>query len=78
MYLVTQPATSFSGPGAGAEEQRPWEQRIPQYKSVTMPQTITMGGISWIQLAATYVLVPRDGSKIPIEEVELSTVHQTK
>lgn len=78
IYIVTQPATSSSAPSAGAEEQRAWEQRIPHYKSVTMPQTVTMGGTSWIQLAATYELVSKDSSTLPIGEVVLSTIHKTK
>lgn len=78
MYLVAQPATSSSALGAEAEQQRAWEQRIPEFKSATMPQTVTIGGTSWVQLAATYKLVFKDVSPLPIEEVALSTVHRTK
>lgn len=78
IHLVTQPATSSPPSEAATNELLVWKQHSSYYQSATMPQTATMGGIVWRQLAAIYDIDSKNDSSIPIEEVALSTVHRTK
>lgn len=77
-YLDREIADTHTSPDAGANQQRVWEQRMPEYRRINMPATKIIGSITWYQQAATYEIDPRDSPGIPMGEITLSTIYTTK